>query len=54
MGFSEAVYTGIPDMINNYLATNKTPNKSQEDEIVASLMEEMLSYSPPKSQVSLL
>jgi hypothetical protein len=53
MGFSETIYDGIPDLVEMQLAQNKTPSKSEEDEMVTKLLEEMLSYSPPKSQASL-
>jgi hypothetical protein len=47
MGFSEAVYPSLPSMISSQLAINPTPSKSDEEEIVAKLLEELLAFSPP-------
>jgi hypothetical protein len=47
MGFSEGAYPHLPDMIRSHLATNESPTQDDEEEIVAQLVEEILSYSPP-------
>jgi hypothetical protein len=46
MGFTESTHPTLLAMIRAQLAENETPSKDDEEEIVAKLVEDILSYSP--------
>jgi Wiskott-Aldrich syndrome protein len=51
MGFTANVYPSLPRKINDQMADIKPRTKDQEDDIVTTLLEELLTFSPKPTPV---
>lgn len=51
MGFTANVYPSLPRKVNDLMAAFKPRTKDQEDDIVTTLLEELLALSPKPTPV---